>query len=182
MIFGHVQSCCPELKSLTLLPSSHVAGAHSRAVNNKFFDLDSNLLNYVLFEKDRLDDRRIKKSAQRCITDIRTLLFNAAQYKRIFPNYLKAYGHEWKPVLRVCFLGRWKGNEQVWQMRDANLYPGGFQVMSYCIQRFVLTHHQTESGRKFRSFLESLNVADANGELFSRYDGVSRLFGDATYA
>lgn len=131
MIFGHVQSCCPELKSLTLLPSSHVAGAHSRAVNNKFFDLDSNLLNYVLFEKDRLDDRRIKKSAQRCITDIRTLLFNAAQYKRIFPNYLKAYGHEWKPVLRVCFLGRWKGNEQVWQIRDANLYPRGFQVMSH---------------------------------------------------
>ncbi len=136
ILFGTVQACCPELQTLTLFPSSQVGSRkHPKAANLKFFDLDSNLVDYIVSRWDTIGDRTLKRKALRGLATILTLLDHASQYLNVFPLYVTTHGHQWTPKIRVCLLARWIEPAEAWQTRllDGDHYSRGFIVSIPCI-------------------------------------------------
>lgn len=168
-LFGPLQSCCPELETLTLFPSSMCEGGpmkHPRLGTNhkvKFLDIDSNLLDYVSFRWSQLHERKLNRKAIRGVAVLLTLHDHAQQYHNVFPDYIEHYGRNWKPRIRVCLMAKWNERCKGWQTRflEGDRYSKGFQG---------------EDGRMYRGFVESGMICGGDGEVLSRYDGVAEMF------
>jgi hypothetical protein len=168
-LFGSIQACCPALKELMLFPSSQMVGLSNKNTISldkhdlNFVDLDSNLIDYISFRRDNLQDRNLKRKAYRAIAILSTMSNHSQQYSRVFPQYVEHFGREWNPTIKLRLLARWNEECQGWQTRylDGDRYS----------KRFI-----GEDGRQYRGFVESGMICDAGGEVLSRYDGVASLF------
>lgn len=166
-LFGPLQACCPRLKSLTLFPSSQMRGYHrnfppdSREI--RFLNFDSNFNDYLAFRWNLSPDRIIKRKAYRGLMTLEVLANHALQYADVFPQYIRQFGQQWNPVLKICMLTKWNEVCQGWQTRymDTDRYSRGFPG---------------EDGTSYRGFIESGMICDKEGEVLSRYDGVRELF------
>jgi hypothetical protein len=170
-LFGPLQSCCPNLKTMVLFPSSQLRGSprHGPRLSNRhdlrFVDLDSNFMDLVAMRWDCCRDRVLKRKALRGLATLITLHGHAQQYANVFPRYIEQYGQEWNPSIRICLLARWNNHCKGWQTRymDTDRYSKGFPG---------------DDGKLYRGFIESGMVCDSDGEVMSRYDGMERMFRD----
>jgi hypothetical protein len=152
-----------------LFPSSQMVGLSNKNTISldkhdlNFVDLDSNLIDYISFRRDNLQDRNLKRKAYRAIAILSTMSNHSQQYSRVFPQYVEHFGREWNPTIKLRLLARWNEECQGWQTRylDGDRYS----------KRFI-----GEDGRQYRGFVESGMICDAGGEVLSRYDGVASLF------
>jgi hypothetical protein len=165
-LFGPLQACCPQLKTLIIFPSSQLRGIRHHRHNPpvlRFLDFDSNFTDFVSFRWDRCQDRTLKRKAIRGLSALETLAGHALQYMTVFPQYIEQFGQEWNPVLKICILTKYNERFQGFQTRYMNTdrYSRGFPG---------------EDGKLYRGFIESGMVCDAEGEILSRYEGVRELF------
>jgi hypothetical protein len=173
--FTSLQASCPNLKTLTVFPNSqmHVSTRNQPKLwgkhNLHFVEVDSNLLDFEFFRHDIVPSRRCKQTSFRGLEILHHLEDLAHQYIRVFPEHVEKYGHrfgqDWNPTGRLCLLASW--NERYKGFQTLHLegddywkgYPG-------------------EDGELYEGFIESGVVCDAEGEVFSRYEGTQRLFGE----
>ncbi|KAE8452631.1 hypothetical protein EG329_013890 [Mollisiaceae sp. DMI_Dod_QoI] len=168
-LFGPLQSCCPDLESLIIFPTSMVEGSphklpkQSTSHTLKFIDIDSNVIDYICFRWDQLRDRNLKPKALRGIAVLLTLYDHAQQYYAVFPEYVKQYGRSWTPKIRVCLMTKWNEKCAAWQTRylEGDKYSKGFKG---------------PDNRLYRGFVESGMICGEDGEVLSRYDGMARMF------
>jgi len=135
VLFGSIQACCPALKTLTLFPStqSHRRYSYSQSQNSKrshFIPLDSNLVDYVYARHANLGSRKLKRKARRGLDALMTLANHKEQYMGVFPSYVRIFGRDWRPTIRVCLLAHWKESSQGFQTSglDGDKYSKGFRV------------------------------------------------------
>lgn len=166
-LFGPLQACCPRLKTLILFPSSQIRGYRRNSPSDsgeiRFVDFDSNFNDYLAFRWNQCPDRIIKHKAYRGLVTLDVLANHALQYADVFPQYIRQFGQQWSPTLKICMLTKWNETCRGWQTRyiDTDRYSKGFPG---------------EDGKLYRGFIESGMICDRDGEVLSRYDGMRELF------
>lgn len=167
-LFRSVQVCCPQLKTLTIFPAEQLRSSKRYSNQNlKFIDVDSNLIDYTCFRLDNLPDRKIRHKAMRGLGVVIMLFSHSLQYRSVFKEYVESYGMGWNPIIKVCLLARWNRKMRGWQMRTLA------GLGDRCSRGF-----EGQDGRTYKGFMEAEMVCGEDGEAFSRYDGVRRLFGE----
>jgi hypothetical protein len=171
--FSSLQASCPNLKTLTVFPSSqlHVSTCDQPKLWGKhslhFIDVDSNLTDFEYFRHDLLPSRRYKEKSFRGLEILYHLEDIAHQYVKVFPEHVERFsqrfGLDWNPTARLCLLTSW--NERC----------NGFQTLHLEGDDYWKGYHG-EDGERCEGFIESSMACDAKGEVFSRYDGMKRLF------
>lgn len=170
-LFGPLQACCPDLETITLFPTSMIEGGPLKMPKQpthqklKFIEMDSNVIDLVYYRLSLVRDRHIKRKAHRGISILLTLYDHSKQYHTVFPQYVKQYGQKWNPSIRVALMMKWNDKCKAWQTRtlDGDKYSRGYTG---------------DDGRGYRGFVESGMMCGEDGELLSRYDGITRMFGD----
>lgn len=168
-LFGPLQSCCPELESLVIFPTSMVEGGplklprQSTTQKVEFIDIDSNVIDYIYFRWELLSDRKSKRKALRGIAVLLTLYDHAQQYYSVFPEYIEQYGRTWAPKIRVALMMKWNEKSKVWQTRnlEGDKFSKGYRGID---------------GKLYRGFVESGPICGSDGEVLSRYDGMVDMF------
>jgi hypothetical protein len=172
-LFIALQAACPELRTLTVFPNSqmHVAEQQQDRLwgddELHFVEVDSNLTDYEFFRHDILPSRRHKQKSFRGLEILYQLEDVARQYHSVFPEHIRKYslgiGQKWNPTARLCLLSHWN--------KDYN----GFETIHLRGDEYWIGY-PGEDGLLCDGFLESGAVCNDKGEVFSRYDGLKRLF------
>jgi hypothetical protein len=114
-----------------------------------------------------LPNRRYKVKYFRSLELLCDLDDVARQYTTVFPEHVeksrRMIGQNWNPTAGLCLLASWNRNCNGFQTLrlEGDENSNGFPE---------------EGGLLYEGFLESAMVSDAQGEVFSRYDGIPRLF------
>lgn len=172
-LFSQLQACCPDLETLTLFPSSqlqecpHIDLPKFSGQDLRLVDFDSNFTNLIELRWDRCRNRALRTKAMRGIITLASLGVPAQQYGIVFPEYIEQYGRDWKPVVKLGLLMQWSAECNGWRTR----YLEGDRSS----QGFL-----GDDRKRYRGFIESEIVCDADGELLSRYDGIPDLFAENT--
>lgn len=131
----------------------------------KFLEMDSNVIDLVYHRLDLVENRLSKRKASRGIAVLLTIYDHAQQYHAVFPSYIEQYGQSWSPKINVALMMKWNDTCHAWQTRtlDGDKYSKGYLG---------------DDGRRYRGFVESGMMCGEDGDLFSRYDGMAKMFGD----
>jgi 2EXR family len=172
-LFPALQACCPNLQTLTVFPNSqmHASTRDQEKSWGKhdlhFLEVDSNLTDFEYFRHDLLPSRRFKEKSFRGLEILHHLEDIGYQYATAFPEHVEKcclkFNSDWNPTARLCLLTSW--NERC----------NGYQTLHLEGDEYW-KGYPGEDGRLCEGFIESGMVCNADGEVYSRYDGIKRLF------
>jgi hypothetical protein len=171
--FSHLQTCCPNLETLTLFPHYQLMdfprvlrSQPHESQQLRFVDLDSNFRNLIELRWDRYRNQDLRTLAFRGMAMLAALYVPVVQYGLLFPDFVKQYGQDWNPQIQIGLLTQWSPECNGWRITSLgrDRYSTGFPG---------------DDGRLHHGFMESEIVCRADGELLSRYDGIEALFTEA---